>query len=401
MMAQVTAKPINVAITYRVCQHWRVPMFAKLNSHPNLDVTVLHGTSVPETKLINGEHLEGFRHIEHFTLKRQGHTWVFHPFIFLSLIRLNPDVILSEGGSNFLSNFLVIAYARIFRKPVIWWTLGELQSTKKSSGLRKLYLSLVTLQEKLCQVYLGYSSVALAYFQKMGYPQTHCFRAVNCVDTRKVFRDIESRKIESRELGARINPAGGPIILFVGALTRAKKIDRLLHAFQRVLSKTANVQLVVVGDGVDRSRLEEKAEALGISNNTHFAGSVIDGVSDYFENADIFVLPGLGGLAVSESLAHGVPVICSQGDGCEVDLVRNGQTGFRIESDDDESVIDFIAEKIDMMLNHPETLERMKKASSDIIKNEHNVDSYMANIVDAIEFAATGKRQLPIPQIQE
>ncbi|MDG2469947.1 MAG: glycosyltransferase, partial [Pirellulaceae bacterium] len=314
-------------------------MFAKLNSDPKLEVTVLHGSSVPDTKLINGDKLDGFDHIEHFTIKRKGHTWVFHPFIFFSLVRLKPDAILSEGGSNFLSNFLILTYAILFRKPVIWWTLGELQNEKQSSRMRKLYLFLITAQEKLSSVYLGYSSVALAYFQRMGYQRSNCFRAVNCVDTNKVFQDIANRQSEAEALGNQINPERNAVILFVGALTKGKKIDRLLFAFKKILEANPSVKLVIVGDGTDRGRLEEQVQQLGVEHATHFAGSVISGVSDYFENADIFVLPGLGGLAVSEALAHGIPVICSRGDGCEVDLVRNGQTGYRIESDDDQIVI--------------------------------------------------------------
>ena len=33
------------------------------------------------------------------------------------------------------------------------------------------------------------------------------------------------------------------------------------------------------------------------------------------------VMPGLGGLAVSDAFAHGVPVICGIGDGSEADLI--------------------------------------------------------------------------------
>ena len=36
------------------------------------------------------------------------------------------------------------------------------------------------------------------------------------------------------------------------------------------------------------------------------------------------MLPGLGGLAVSDSLVHGLPVIASIADGCEKDLLGTG-----------------------------------------------------------------------------
>ena len=77
------AKPIRVVITYRVCQHWRVPVFERLSQDESLDLTVLHGSSVPKTKLVNGKDLSAINHIQHRTIKWPGVDFVFHPFLFL------------------------------------------------------------------------------------------------------------------------------------------------------------------------------------------------------------------------------------------------------------------------------------------------------------------------------
>ncbi len=45
-------------------------------------------------------------------------------------------------------------------------------------------------------------------------------------------------------------------------------------------------------------------------------------LDSYFSSADLFVLPGTGGLAVQEAMSHGLPVIMGQGDGTNDDLVR-------------------------------------------------------------------------------
>ena len=186
----------------------------------------------------------------------------------------------------------------------------------------------------------------------------------------------------------------------MGALVRSKKIDRLLHAYRSLRDEYPNARLVIVGDGPDRSRLEQLAAEQGIAEQTLFAGQVVEQVSDYFEIADVFVLPGLGGLAVSEALAHGLPVLCGLGDGCEVDLVRNGESGFRISSNDDEVVVSALIEKLKKLLGQPATLAAMKENARNVILKEHNVDTYTANVVDAIGYAATGTRELPLPTIQ-
>ena len=59
-------------------------------------------------------------------------------------------------------------------------------------------------------------------------------------------------------------------------------------------------------------------------------GKVIDGVSAYFLLGDIFVLPHFGGLSISEAMAHGLPVIATVADGCELDLIEPGGNGFLV-----------------------------------------------------------------------
>ena len=49
--------------------------------------------------------------------------------------------------------------------------------------------------------------------------------------------------------------------------------------------------------------------------------------------ADLFVLPGTGGLAVQEAMSYGLPVIMGQGDGTNDDLVRPSN-GWQLASPD-------------------------------------------------------------------
>ena len=396
-----TTRPIRTVVVYRVCQHWRAPMFARLNGSPEIDLTVIHGRGIKGTKLVNAETVEGFQRHEMFTLsgrvKASGRSspWVFHPFVWWTLMWRNPDVIVVEGGSNVLTNVLVYLYATVFRKPVIWWTLGELPN-RKFSGLGKVYRRLVVWLERASTAVLGYSSVALAYFDRMGYPRERQFRAVNCVDTDRVQADMAARAAQVAELRERLALGDERVILFVGALTAPKNIHRLLHAFAAARAQLPAARLLIVGDGPDRGRLEGLTGELGLRDATIFAGEVIDGVSDYYELADVFVLPGLGGLAVSEALTHGVPVICSQGDGCEVDLVEDGVTGYRVGDGEDEQVTERLAARLVDVLSNDEPLEQLRRASREKILNEHNVHTYIDNIVAAIRYAHTGERTTPL-----
>jgi glycosyltransferase involved in cell wall biosynthesis len=396
--SMVFPKPLRVALVQRVCPHWRAPVLARLHQRPEIELTLFHGRNIPGTKARNAEHLENyFPHRELFTLywtlRAGGRTTpcCLHPTVGWALLRHNPDVILAEGGSNLFTNFLVRLYAALFRKPFIWWTLGELPG-RKFTGARRLYRAAVYLLERSAHALLGYSSVALNYFARMGYPAQRCFRAVNCVDTDRIFAEIEQRRELVPALRRRLGLEDRKVVLFVGALTREKEIHRLVQAFTLIRADLPDARLLIVGDGPDRARLEAAVAELGCVDATIFTGQVIDGVSDYFEVADVLVLPSLGGLAISEALAHGVPVICTQADGCEVDLVRNGETGFRLGSLSDEEAARAIAQHLRDLFSAPDRLHAMQEAARTLIQRELNVHTYVAGIMDAIRFAASGRR---------
>ncbi|HEY6072779.1 MAG TPA: glycosyltransferase, partial [Anaerolineales bacterium] len=58
----------------------------------------------------------------------------------------------------------------------------------------------------------------------------------------------------------------------------------------------------------------------------------------YFSAADLFVLPGTGGLAVQEAMSNALPVIVAQGDGTQDDLVRAGN-GWQVPPDDFDALL--------------------------------------------------------------
>src|SRR5207244_3805130 len=65
----------------------------------------------------------------------------------------------------------------------------------------------------------------------------------------------------------------GQYILFLGRLRYRKGVDLLLHALANVRD-SGQVQLVIAGEGIERSRLERLAADLGVARRVHFVGEV-------------------------------------------------------------------------------------------------------------------------------
>lgn len=111
---------------------------------------------------------------------------------------------------------------------------------------------------------------------------------------------------------------------------RYKGVDEVIDAMPALLETVPNLKYLVCGDGEDRPRLMQKAQALGVAGSVVFVGMLAEAdKADYFRLADAFVMPGRGegfGFVFLEALACGVPVVGSQLDGSR-EALRNGQLG--------------------------------------------------------------------------
>jgi phosphatidylinositol alpha 1,6-mannosyltransferase len=114
------------------------------------------------------------------------------------------------------------------------------------------------------------------------------------------------------------SPDGKPIIGFVGRLAPEKHVERL-----RALGD--DVQVVVVGDGVDREKLVKLLPAAIFTGALYGAD-----LASAYASMDVFVHTGEHETfcqAVQEALASGVPVVAPNAGGPR-DLVTPGRTGF-------------------------------------------------------------------------
>lgn len=380
---------IRLAIVYAVCYRFRVPVFRRLSEHPALNVKLFVGSGIEGTKTVNAKDTSGLELVKMWTLKRMVRSsgrlvpLLFSPFVAWHLWRWKPDVLLIQGSEP-LTNFLLLAYAKLFRKPVIWWSLGELRG-RSFRGLGVYFRRLVSALERRCDFYLGYSSVAVDYFLRMGYPADRCYNLVNVVDTDLIARNMQEARPRVEPLRRSLGVEGRRVLLFVGALEETKRVDRLLQAYADLSAESAfrDTRLVLVGDGSQRTRLEDLATELGLKGRAMFVGPIFHEVSAYFQLADLLVLPGTGGLAISEAMAHGLPVVCSTGDGCELDLVRDGENGFVVADDD----VGMLTATLRKCLSSKDTIDAMGRASKRAIDDQYNISRYMNELLSAI-FAA-------------
>jgi glycosyltransferase involved in cell wall biosynthesis len=120
-------------------------------------------------------------------------------------------------------------------------------------------------------------------------------------------------------------------VLSIGALVSEKGVDRAIASVARM----PRAQLLVVGDGPERSALEQMADRLAPSRVT-FAGSVAD-PRQYFAAADVVVLASRGGDSMPAILIEaglmGVPTVATPVEGI-VEILDHGRAGELVAGDD-------------------------------------------------------------------
>jgi glycosyltransferase involved in cell wall biosynthesis len=140
----------------------------------------------------------------------------------------------------------------------------------------------------------------------------------------------------------------------------------------------SNPRLLVVGDGPERAALESLSKE--VYPSAEFIGAKHGAeLKTYFEQADLFVLPGTGGLAVQEAMSYGLPVIVAKGDGTQDDLVRAGN-GWQIQPEDFGALVSAMKNA----LSDRARLREMGKESFRIVSEEINIQKMVEAFITAL-----------------
>lgn len=128
----------------------------------------------------------------------------------------------------------------------------------------------------------------------------------------------------------------GRYMLFVGRLEPRKGFPVAVAAFQRLCTEYQDLHLLVVGDGSQRSALQQLPQSA--RRRVELLGVVPDELLPrYFRAADLFVAPAVGsesfGIVLVEAMAAGVPVVASDIEGYR-EVTRHGHDALLVPPGD-------------------------------------------------------------------
>jgi glycosyltransferase involved in cell wall biosynthesis len=377
---------VRIAIVQRVIFHYRGGLFVKMGKAWNL--MVFHGKSVPKSKVVNAPPPYRFPTKKMFTICKRAknnplRVLYFNPGCVVSLMQWKPDLLIIEGSNNMLNNVFIFLYCKLFSIKYVWWGIGQVPGRKDS-----IYRKILTPPRKFiirrAAYCLAYCNLSAEYFKRITDP-AKVKVLPNSIDNEAVEKEIEqiapADKIRLRKnLGISKDSV---VLLFVGALEPNKRLNIFIEALRILTEKGYKVDGLIIGSGTAESYYCDYADKLGLKN-CQFLGKIVAGVNAYFQIADIFVLPGRGGLAINQALINGLPVICNTpADGTELDMIENGKNGFLIESMDVPKLVGALKN----MIEDRRYLE-MGRRAREVVSKRYNINSMMDVLHQVIENVA-------------
>jgi glycosyltransferase involved in cell wall biosynthesis len=274
----------------------------------------------------SGSFLDNLPDIQEFSLGGSFFSWHAQQSRWALAQNLRRRKIAVAHSFDFYSNLMLLPTARMAGIPVVIGSMRELGDRWSAAQTRILSWAMRYLPDRIvCN-----SRAAVERLLELGVPSRLPVVIPNALPS-ECFDPIapalpRTGKTLRVGLVARMNE-------------RVKNHPALLRAAVQLVKDIPDVEFVLAGDGKLRPELEKLAADLGVSRQVVFLGDRRD-IPAVLASLDISVLTSLSESlpnAVMEAMAAGLPVVATRVGGCP-ELVRQGETGFLVDSGDDDQL---------------------------------------------------------------
>lgn len=288
-----------------------------------------------------------------------GKDTAINPEVIKYLERFKDGVIVI-GGFSTPTGMLSIEYLRIRNFQFIINADGGMVKSESRFKyfLKKHFISSAS-------AWLSTSKITDDYFLAYGAKKENIYRYPF---TSLFANEIMDRVLsfdEKTEIRKRLGINGSQVVLAVGRFIPLKNYDLLLSAWSKIDSEST---LCIVGSGPEKEKYQNIVNDLKLNNVKIIDFKQKNELKDYYMCADIFVHPtetDVWGLVINEAMAHGLPIITTDGCVAGLELVKNNDNGFIIPVNN----IDIISDSVNELLRNRELKISMGQRSLEKISN--------------------------------
>ena len=310
--------------------HYRLPIWRDLSNSKKFYIDFFYSKSNSigiKTGDTNNSIEDNFKKRLHYikNFKFNGHVFWQSKSLSKSLFS-NYDVIFLLGDMKIINNWIIPIIARLRNKKIVFWTHGIYGNESfLKTRIRLLFL-------KLANDILLYEKNAKTILLEHGFEPDSLhvvFNSLNYYSQKQIFNEL------SKQNGTKSSIRK---IIFMGRLTRVKRLDMLIKAIIKLNRSNIVYSLKLIGEGPEKEKLIKLASE-GIRNNyITFYGSIYneEEIGAHIFNSDLCVSPGNVGLTCIHSLTYGTPV-CTHSNITnqmpEFEAIKEGLNGILFKED--------------------------------------------------------------------
>jgi len=358
---------VNQKIVYiaRFIPHYHVPLWKELSKKFKEKNDTFYLLSVQEPPKEGRTGVDGKIIDNHYFYEKDIEQYIgsfclyWQKGVLSILEEIKPDKIIMPGHVGNATSWRV---CKKYDKVLTWQCGYEYHSAKIKDFLQKKYLNSFV-------HHLAYHTYAKNFTMRYGIAEEDITVMHNTIDQSQ----LKIAPIEESRLFLKNNydvSLDAKVLLYVGTILKEKKLDILVDMME-YLDDT--FKLIIVGDGPYKNELEKKE-----NKNIVFTGNQLIDKHHFFISADIFFMPGTGGLALNEAMFYGNVLFSALGDGSAEDLLIEDFNGVRIDGFDAKRLTD----SVNTIYVNDKIKEFKNNASS--LKDRFSFEEFTRTIVDTV-----------------
>jgi len=380
--------------------HYRIPVYAKLRGLLCGCFKLLYSKARCQDSVVrkvesvlgsDAVSLEGERVLEigngKISFADKGYRFCYQPGLLRTALSIPADVVIADGFFQWTP--VAVVKKLVQRTPFVMCYERTAHTERNAQWYRTAYRKFVMrwIDAMCCN-----GRLCGEYVRSLGYPANRITYGHMVADVGGLQQSVSSAS--EAEISAVVTRHGlkGVVFLYVGRLIPLKGIKELLRAWKVFASGPSQDEatLFLVGDGPQRSELEEYCEQNGL-RNVRFVGLIdYDKLGPFYKAADVFIMPTLEdnwSLVVPEAMACGLPILCSKYNGCWPELIRPEENGWIFDPYDSVD----LAEKLWRCIALKERLPQMGETSRTIVQ-QYTPEQAAQSILHACELALNNRK---------